>query len=32
VLEYKFTFKELQVLVEALRDGIDAILEPTESE
>ena len=32
VLESKFTFEELQVLVEALRDGIDAILEPTESE
>ena len=31
VLEYKFTFEELQVLVEALRDGIDAILEPNES-
>jgi hypothetical protein len=32
VLENKFTFEELQVLVEALRDGIDAILEPNESE
>ena len=32
VLEYKFTFEELQVLVEALRDGIDAILEPNQSE
>ena len=32
VLEGKFTFNELQVLVEALRDGIDAILEPNESE
>jgi hypothetical protein len=34
VLEYKFTFEELQVLVEALiiRYGIDAILEPNESE
>jgi hypothetical protein len=32
VLESKFTFEELQVLVEALRDGIDAILEPKESE
>ena len=31
VLESKFTFDELQVLVEALRDGIDAILEPKES-
>jgi hypothetical protein len=31
VLESKFTFEELQVLVEALRDGIDAILEPKES-
>jgi hypothetical protein len=31
VLENKFTFEELQVLVEALRDGIDAILEPNES-
>jgi hypothetical protein len=32
VLEYKFTFEELQVLVEALINGIDAILEPNESE
>jgi hypothetical protein len=32
VLESKFTFEELKVLVEALRDGIDAILEPNESE
>jgi hypothetical protein len=32
VLESKFTFEELQVLVKALRDGIDAILEPNESE
>ena len=32
VLECKFTFEELQVLVKALRDGIDAILEPNESE
>jgi hypothetical protein len=31
VLESKFTFEELQVLVEALRHGIDAILEPKES-
>ena len=31
VLESKFTFEELQVLVEALRDGIDAILELKES-
>jgi hypothetical protein len=31
VLESKFTFEELQVLVGALRDGIDAILEPKES-
>jgi hypothetical protein len=31
VLEFKFTFEELQVLVESLRDGIDAILEPNES-
>jgi hypothetical protein len=30
-LESKFTFDELQVLVEALRNGIDAILEPKES-
>jgi hypothetical protein len=32
MLESKFTFEELQVLVEALRDGIDAILEPNEAE
>jgi hypothetical protein len=32
VLEYRFTFEELQVLIEALRDGIDAIREPNESE
>jgi hypothetical protein len=32
VLESNFTFEELQVLVEALRGGIDAILEPNESE
>jgi hypothetical protein len=32
VLESKFTFEELQVLVEALREGIDAILEPDQSE
>ena len=32
VLESKFTFEELQVLVEALRDGIDAILAPNQSE
>jgi hypothetical protein len=32
VLESKLTFEELQVLVKALRDGIDAILEPNESE
>ena len=31
VLQSKFTFEELQVLVGALRDGIDAILEPKES-
>jgi hypothetical protein len=32
VLESKFTFDELRVLVQALREGIDAILEPNESE
>jgi hypothetical protein len=32
VLESKFTFEELQVLVKALRHGIDAILEPNEKE
>ena len=32
VLESKFTFEELQVMAESLRDGIDAILEPNESE
>ena len=31
VLESKFTFEELEVLVEALRDGIDAILVLKES-
>ena len=31
VLESKFTFEELQVLVGALRDGIDAILELKEN-
>jgi hypothetical protein len=32
VLESKFTFEELQVLVDGLREGIEAILEPNESE
>jgi hypothetical protein len=31
VLESKFTFEELQVLVKALRHGIDTILEPKDS-